>query len=100
MSDHVACDILHTVAMRFKVNAIFVTNYLQGGIDEKEFKVIIIPICVCSVLCFFLYTRTCIYHTPMAFLIEKKSLNLSHRTHRILCRFVRLEKFSFKNMKP
>lgn len=62
MSDRVACDILHTVAMRFKVNAIFVTNYLQGGIDQKELKVI--PICVYLVLSVFLYTRTCIYHTP------------------------------------
>lgn len=69
MSDRVACDILHTVAMRFKVNAIFVTNYLQGGIDERELKVIIIPICVCSVLSVFLCTRTCIFRTPMAFLL-------------------------------
>lgn len=69
MSNRVACDILHTVAMRFKVNAIFVTNYLQGGIDQKELKVIIIPICVYLVLSVFLYTRTCIYHTPIVFLL-------------------------------
>lgn len=87
------------------VNAIFVTNYLQGGIDQKELKVIIFPICVYSVLSVFLYTRTCIYCTPMAFLLLKKLEFIIQNTESFvdpisLLRIVWLEKFSFRNMRP